>query len=192
MRILILILSFIVITSCKTDKKAEKAPSKKIEPSTSISTNELVLKENSFGKLNLKKGMTIEESVIKKAFNNLKVSKSIGTQDGPDYYIYKIGDKIALTTVSTQSNVLSEVLIDKESKLSDQYGVKIGMPYKDVKNKRSNMSVITEHYHIYLYEKKSNIIYEMSLGNYNGPDKEEYSIEDIENSNSKVIRIIWR
>ena len=45
---------------------------------------------------------------------------------------------------------------------------------------------------IYLYKEGSNIAYEMSLGNYNGPDKDEYSLEDIINNSSKVISIIWK
>lgn len=53
--------------------------------------------------------MTLKESEIKKAFSDFEVLKNTGEQDGPDYYIYKIGSEAFLTTVNTESNALSHI-----------------------------------------------------------------------------------
>ena len=82
--------------------------------------------------------------------------------------------------------------IIEKSKVSDEYGIELGMTYIDIAKKRPNMNISTAHYHIYLDQQGSNIGYEMSLGNYNGPDKKAYSLDDITNSHSKVIAIIWK
>ncbi len=187
-------LVLLIIYSCKTDSKSKISQEKEvyIEEKLIEKNNELILTEKTFGKFNLKKGMTLEESEIKKAFSDFEVSKNIGQQDGPNYYIYKIGNEAILATTDTKNNVLSKFWLEEKSKISDEYGIKLGMTYNDIHKKRPNMDISTEHYHIYLHKTGSNIAYEMSLGNYNGPDKEEYSLEDIKNNNSKVVRIIWK
>ncbi|WP_452218687.1 hypothetical protein [Lacinutrix undariae] len=192
----VIILSiFFIIFSCKENDKTKSKDS----ISTKIQTQEklaedidkLVLTESALGHLKLTKRMSVEELKIKASFTNLTVTKNVGAQDGPNYFYYKIGTEAILTTPDTENSILSQLLIKENSNVSDIYGVKLGMTYIDVNKKRSNMSISTEHYHIYLRKEGSNIAYEMSLGNYDGPDKEEYSIDDIKNSNSKVISIIW-
>lgn len=184
----------LIISSCKTDNKSKTSQENEvqIEEKTIEKNNILILTEKAFGEFNLEKGMTLEESEIKKAFSNFDVSKNIGEQDGPNYYLYNIGNEAVLATIDIENKVLSELRIEEKSKISDEYGIKLGTAYNDLNNKRPNMNISTEHYHIYLHKKGSNITYEMSLGNYNGPDKEKYSLEDIKNNNSKVIRIIWK
>ena len=95
-------------------------------------------------------------------------------------------------TPSTEHEILAQLWIDKKSNVLDEYGVMLGMTYNDLNKKRPGLSLSTEHYHIYLHKKGSNIVYEMSLGNYNGPDKEEYALDDIKAYNSKVSSIIWK
>lgn len=193
-KILFLLSILMIISSCKTDNKSKDSITKevKVQEESIQKVNKLILTENTFGKLKLEKGIPLEESKIKELFVDFSVSKNIGEQDGPNYYYYEIGTEATLTTPNTESETLSQVWINKNSKVSDEYGIKLGMTYIDINKKRPNMSISTEHYHIYLHKEGSNIAYEMSLGNYEGPDKEEYSLDDIKNSNSKIISIIWK
>lgn len=183
----------LIISSCKTDNKSKTSQEKKvqIEEKSVEKKNKLILTEKTFGEFNLKKGMTLEESEIKKAFSDFEVSKNIGEQDGPNYFYYKIGTEAILTTPNTESDTLSQVFINEQSKVIDEYGIKLGMKYSDIEKKRPNMNISTEHYHIYLYKEGSNIAYEISLENYNGPDKDEYTLDDIKNYSAKVVSLIW-
>ena len=66
------------------------------------------------------------------------------------------------------------------------------MSFEELIKKRPNLKVYSYHYHIYLYEKESHIRYEMSIGNYNGPDQFAYDMEHLKTYNSKVIGMGWR
>lgn len=195
-KVLITLSIFIIFLSCKKSDQTKSKDSFSIEEKSqeksSENSNMLILTENTLGDLKLEKGMPLDELKIKKLFNNLSVSKNIGEQDGPNYFYYKIGTEAILTTPNTENEILSQLWINEKSKVSDEYGIKLGMIYSDIEKRRTNMNISTEHYHIYLYKEGSNIVYEMSLENYNGPDKEEYSLEDIKNNNSKVVSIIWK
>lgn len=184
----------LIISSCKNDNKSNISQEKEVQIEEKLieKNSELILTEKTFGRFNLKKGMILEESEIKIAFSDFEISKNIGEQDGPNYYIYNIGNDAILATTDTENNALSEVWIEEKSEISDQYGIKTGMTYNDINKRRPDMNISTDHNHIYLHKTGSNIAYEISLGNYNGPDKEEYSLEEIKNNNSKVVRIIWK
>lgn len=185
---------FMIITSCKTENKSNNANVKELvvhEESFQKDTR-LILNENTFGKLKLEKGMPLLEPKLKEVFNDFSVTKNVGEQDGPNYYYYEIGTEAILTTPDTENVTLSQLWIHEKSSVFDVYGIKLGMTYTEINEKRPTMDIKTEHSHIYLYKKGSNIAYEMSLGNYNGPDKEAYSIDDIMQANSKVISIIWK
>jgi len=193
-KFIIPLLTLLILSSCKTKNTSKLSLEKevKIKGNSIIENKELILTETTFGKFSLKKGMILDESEIQKSFDNFDISKDIAEQDGLDYYIYKIGNEAVLATTDTKNNTLSKFWIQEESNISDEYGIKLGMTYNDVFKRRSNINISTVHYHIYLHKTGSNIAYEMSLGNYNGPDKEAYSLEEIKNNNSKVIRIIWK
>lgn len=181
----------IILLSCKINDKSKGLTSTKEK--ISKSDNVLILKENAFGNLKLEKGMSLTKLMLKNTFNNHTISLNIGEQDGPNYYFYKIGNKAILTTQNTESKSLYQLWINDKSNAIDEYGIKLGMTYKNIKNKRSDMSVTTEHSHIYLHKDNSNIVYEMSIGNnYNGPDKNEYSLNFLEEYNCKVTSIIWK
>ncbi len=189
------VLSIIMtIFSCNTDSKSNKTTINNLEVQKESlqEVNRIILTESTFGKLRLEKGMLLEELKIKEIFSDFLVSKHLGEQDGPNYYYYEIGTEAILTTPNTEREILSQLWINEKSKASDEYGVMLGMTYNEINEKRSNLSISTEHYHIFLHKEGSNIAYEMSLGNYNGPDKEAYSLDDIKNANSKIISIIWK
>lgn len=161
-----------------------------LEEKLPTALSELILTENTLGNFELEKGMALDELKIKEAFSHVNVSKNLGEQDGPNYYYYEIGSEVVLTTPNTENEIVSLLYIQEESGITDEYGVTTGMRYEEVKEKRLDMHISTEHYHIYLYKKGSNIAYEMSLEDYNGPDKEEYTFDDLKNS--KVSSIIWK
>lgn len=150
----------------------------------------LVLSEEYLGSLPLNNKKILDVYELRETFEGFEVTKNIGEQDGPDYFYFNIGDKISINTASTENQNLYQVWIKENSTVPDVYGVKIGMTYNELVEKRKNLKISTEHYHVYLSEEGSRIAYEMSLGDYKGPDKDNYSIEDI--PNSKVIAIIWK
>ena len=189
LKTLIIISTIVFFTSCKN--KPDTIDSKKIELTTEIkSIKKRILKENSFGKLKLVKGMSLTEKGLKEIFPNDSISKNIGEQDGPNYFFYTIGVEAVLKTPTTENETLSELQIQEKSTVADVYGVKIGMTYADLKERRSNLTISTEHFHIYLSKEGSNIHYEMAIPESNGPDKSEYTFEDLKKS--KVISIIWK
>ena len=189
---LIILSILILFSSCKKNDKTKAKDAISIEINSSENIDKLILTENTLGDLKLEKGMILNKLKIEKLFKNLQISKNVGEQDGPNYFYYRIGTEAILTTPNTENETLSKLLINEKSNVSDEYGIKIGTKYSDIEKRRPNMYIYTEHYHIYLHKEGSNIIYEMSLGNYNGPDKEKYSLEDIKNSDSKVVSIIWK
>lgn len=155
--------------------------------------NDLVLFENALGDFKLHKGMPLSEEKIKNFFPHFKVTKTIGAQDGPNFFRYAIGNNIHFSTPSTDSDTLEEINITQDSTFKDQYDVQLGMTIEEVATKRGPLKITTTmHYHIYLYQKDSNIMYEMSLGTYDDFDKYTYTIDELIKYNSKVKAIHWR
>lgn len=193
MKSLLCVLLITISIACKGKK--DKDSITKDEPTLTEeievikTTNPMVLKEDSLNDISLKKGMALEIAILEKYFPNAKIKKEVGQQDGPDYVFYTIDKDVVFSTSNTQSSVLSHIAIKGNSRISDAYGIEVGYTFDDIKAKRPDIKIVTEHFHIYLYEKGSNISYEMSLKNYNGPDKDNYTLDDLEGA--KVISIIW-
>jgi len=160
------------------------------QENTKNDMDSLVLKENSFGNLNLKKGMTLNESILKKAFCGTEIIKEVAQQDGPDYFLYLLKNNVMLSSSDSENELLLDLYINEGSAIADQYGVKAGMTYEELKKKRDNLVISTEHYHIYLSKEGSHITYEMEIIDYEGPDKDEYTLEELKNA--KVTSIIWK
>ena len=155
--------------------------------------NNLVLSENSLGDFPLKKGMPLSLRDLKKNFKNFSIKKSIGEQDGPDFFIFSLDKNIWLYTPDTKNESLREITIAKKSPYKDEYGVQIGMTYDEVVALRGPVEIATTwHYHTYLYQEDSRIMYKMSLGSYNHVDKYKYSAEEAKKYKFKVTRIVWR
>ena len=151
----------------------------------------LVLTETAFGNLKLDQNNPIAVTELASVFKKEQVTKNLGQQDGPDFWYYRIGELATASTTDTQSNTLYQLWINDNS-IPDQYGVTKGMTFEEVIKKRPNLKVSSYHYHIYLYEKESHIMYEMSIGNYNGPDQYAYDMEHLKTYNSKVTGMGWR
>ena len=153
--------------------------------------NGLVLTEKTFGNLNLDKSTPISITDLTKAFKTQKITKNLGEQGGPSFWYYNIGKLASANTVDTKSNTLHQLWINDTS-IPDQYGVTINMTFEELIEKRPNLYISSEHFHIYLYEKGSNIVYEMSVGDdYNGPDLYEYDFKHLKKYNSKITSIGW-
>ncbi len=182
-----------ISTACKEKKgpvsKTDNKPASIEETATDANTNSLVLKEDALGDFELKKGMSLETSTLTNHFSNTEIKKEVGQQDGPDYFYYTMDKDVTFSTPDTENNVLSHISIKGNSEITDVYGIGIGNTLTDIKSKRSNIKIMTDHFHIYLHKEGSKISYEMSLTNYNGPDKENYTFDDLEDS--KVIAILW-
>lgn len=150
----------------------------------------LVLSEESLGSLPLNKGKILDVYELREVFEDFEVSeRSNGESSDSYYYYYKVGEDISISTENTENENLNQIRIEGTSTVPDVYEVKVGMSYYELIEKRPNLVISTNHYHVFLSEKGSNIKYEMSLGDYKGPDKDSYTIEDI--PNTKVIAIIW-
>lgn len=152
--------------------------------------NGLKLYENSFGNLRLDKNTTLTISSLKSSFENLEITKSIAETDGPSITMYSLGSLGWAQTANQESATLHKLWIG-DTRISDQYGIQIGMTYDELIKKRPELRISTEHYHIYLHEANSNIVYEMSIGDYSGPDKRSYSEEHLKHYNSRVLYIGW-
>lgn len=152
--------------------------------------NGLKLYENSFGNLRLDKNTTLTISGLKSSFENLEITKSIAETDGPSITMYSLGSLGWAQTANQESTTLHKLWI-KDAGISDQYGIQIGMTYDELIKKRPQLRISTKHYHIYLHEANSNIVYEMSIGDYSGPDKWSYSEAHLKQYNSRVLYIGW-
>ena len=153
--------------------------------------NGLVLTEKTFGNLNLDKSTPLSITDLTKAFKTQKITKNLGEQDGPSFWYYDIGKLARASTVDTESNTLHQLWI-QDTSIPDQYGVTINMTFEELIEKRPNLYISSEHFHIYLYEKGSNIAYKMSIGDdYNGPDLYEYDFEHLKKYNSKITSMGW-
>ncbi|MEP2937622.1 MAG: hypothetical protein ABJM06_09840 [Gilvibacter sp.] len=150
----------------------------------------LVLTEDNLGSLPLSGETNLNVYKLREAFEGHDVSdRKDGESSDSYYYYYKIGEDISLSTANTENENLSQVRIEGNSTVPDVYGIQVGMSYHELIDKRPKMTLTTQHYHVYLIDEGSNIKYELSLGEYQGPDKDNYTIDDI--PGTKVIAIIW-
>jgi hypothetical protein len=152
-----------------------------------------VLKEESLGRMKLKKGMPINEVIFKEAFSKSMISKTIGTQDGPNFFVYEIGEEIIINTPDTERNELAYLRIPRTSLVKDEYGIRVGTEYAMIENQRSHMKIATDyHFHTYIYEDDSHIAYEMSTNFNTGLDRMDYTLDELRENKSTVISIVWK
>lgn len=151
----------------------------------------LKLYENNFGQLKLKKNTPLSIKDLQVRFENLNITKEIGESDGPSYWHYSLGELASVRTTDKEHNTLHELWINNPT-VSDQYDVFVGMTYDQLIKKRPDLKISTEHYHIYLYQDDSSILYEMSIGDtYQGPDQWTYTHDHLKKYTSRVTSIGW-
>lgn len=104
---------------------------------------------------------------IKTAFSGYEITKEMGQQDGPDFPLYSVkkgNNEILFFSMDWEDTLkLNEVYI-KSSEVADEYGLKVGDGYQDIKSKRNKpiKTFTNYHQHTYAYTDSSNIMYEIS------------------------------
>ncbi|NLR92207.1 hypothetical protein [Flammeovirga agarivorans] len=182
-----MIFPFLFFCAC-SNNPSESTQNKENKPEVSTT---IILNEANFGQLILKKNSTIlSEKNLQKLFKGHPVTESVGHQDGPNFTLFKVGDGLTFSTENAETNIINKVYITNED-YTDEYGVHVGDNFNDVLSRRTDLELKTIHYHIYLVEPTSHVKYEMQLQNYNAPDKDEYTMEDLEQYNAIVEAIIW-
>ncbi len=164
-----------------------------------LKKEELVLAENDFGALKLKKDTKTSQKAIEQAFPDLKVLREVGHQDGPDFIYYHLKDD-SLTRASFKMFDYDENLIDRilieDSTIKDEYGMAVGTTYSRLKKTRPALeTVIGDHMVFYVTEVGSPIGYEI-WGNTDSLSIDinnywEAKIVESEISDWKVTRLLW-
>lgn len=136
---------------------------------------------------------------LRLAFKNYIVTKEIGQQDGPDFPLYSIkidkNEVLFFAMDSEDTLKLNEIFI-KSPTVIDQYGLKIGDSYQEIKEKRKGTikSYTDYHQHTYVYLDSSNILYEI-FGNITLPDTVDFDNLHFTEDQIKdwtIQHLIWR
>ncbi|MFY0675633.1 MAG: DUF1131 family protein [Bacteroidia bacterium] len=175
-----------------TEKKTDVQTIEKIKLET------ITLFEDSINGLSLPFSNDVTLADIDFAFNELKVFKEIGMQDGPDFPLYSVkngNDVILYFFMDWEDTLKLTDVVALDSAFKDEYGLTIGNSYTDIKNKRPNVKAYTDyHQHTYVYDDNSNIRYEI-YGKATIPenaDMENLVFTEDEMKDWKIERIIWK
>ncbi|NMM48919.1 DUF1131 family protein [Marinigracilibium pacificum] len=136
---------------------------------------------------------------IRKAFDGYEITKEMGQQDGPDFPLYSVkkGDNEILFFAMDWEDTLklNEIFI-KSPYVIDEYGLKVGDGYQDIKSKRTDSikTFTNYHQHTYAYTENSNIMYEISGDVYlpDTVDFENLKFNEEQIKDWKIEYIIWR
>lgn len=154
--------------------------------------NELVLSNTSIGPLSLDKEMKLDVDELKRLFSGYTLESGIGQQDGPDYTYYEISnDEEVLLHIKAQDEDPSrvEIIYIRSELVTDEYGLKVGMSYKDIKRIRPKLIHNTDyHYHTYMAYPEESILYEIT-GDFEGPDRTDFKESEIDTWT--ISEIIW-
>ncbi|MBB6458991.1 DUF1131 family protein [Flammeovirga kamogawensis] len=136
---------------------------------------------------------------IRKAFPQYKTSKIIGRQDGPDFPLYVVKNReeeVLLFSMDWKDTLKLNSIYVRTSEIIDEYGLKVGDGYHEIKSKRNQLikTTMDYHQHTYAYVDGSNIMYEIT-GDVSLPDT--VNIEDVKFTEEqlkdwKIESIIWR
>jgi hypothetical protein len=162
---------------------------------------EIVLYETKIDSLDLPFPEKDMLSEIQNQFKPYTAERKIGEQDGPNYEYIEIlreNKQVAFFDFNWEnSNQLEEIRITN-SAASDQYGVRVGDSYKELKIKRPQdfKNSTNYHQHTYLYSDDSNIYYELT-GDFSLTSEMIENIEDLKLTEQQlstwmVEYILWR
>ena len=130
-----LLLAALVLVACSS---GQSAPNQHNE---ALQSDSMVLREDRLGPLALSDGKEINQSVLKNTFPNHTVKQKTGTQDGPSYTYYRLGQDgtpVADFRMKTNGSGLERVSVH-DSTLSDVYGIHVGTTYAAIKNERPDV-----------------------------------------------------
>ncbi|WBL45036.1 hypothetical protein PBT90_10110 [Algoriphagus halophytocola] len=199
------------LISCSTNSQDKKVVDKKPTEQSQIETKiirqtknyrEIVISENWLDTFSIpfpEKNMLM---LLRNYYEPYWVEANIGQQDGPDFtYIDILKDDdnpIAYLNFDPDNKFkLDEIRIVSSSAI-DQYGVRVGDTYQEVKKKRNNdfKNSTNYHQHTYLYTDSSNIYYELT-GDFTMTEEMLENLDELELTEEqlqkcKVEYIIWR
>ena len=175
--------------------------------------SDLILTQDSFGPISLKKGSKISLEFIKKAFPQYFVTYDIASWEGPDFHsirvythegrpIFKLASYISDQNYETEKNAkefpIHSLVIGPEFK--DQYGIKCGDRLDKVFRVRgNNLELISNHFNNSIGNNK--IFYTFSIQltkseieaqhgiNYKNPS--EVTLDEIKYKNPEIGSIEW-
>ena len=157
-------------------------------------TSKLKLMENHLGPLKLAPSSSTTENELRGRFPGFEITRETAQQDGPNYTsvtLKRDRDVFQIELgkgLNQRTDEISNVLV-KSPGIPDQYGIKQGMTFQAVQSQRPGLQITTDpHFHTYAFSKDSYIRYEICC-NELGPDKTNWSADEI--SNWKVKTIIW-
>lgn len=152
----------------------------------------IILGENDFGTLTLKKDRTLSIDTLMINFEGYSILKQTGHQDGPDYVYYEINKgerQLAFIKMHDEDQELLDRIQITDTTVFDEYGISIGTSYKELKLARPALeSVVADHFRVFVTEVGSPLGYEIE-GPFEGPDRMEFTDEEL--AEWKVIRLIW-
>lgn len=109
---------------------------------------ELVLKTNSLGPLNLSKEAVVSVKSLKELFPGYEVTHEIRSGDSPDFHYFDVRDGKGslfsiISYIETQEQFKSSegkinLLELNTSRIPDQYGIKIGYKFLEIRKKRKD------------------------------------------------------
>ncbi|MGI9550751.1 MAG: META domain-containing protein [Aurantibacter sp.] len=151
----------------------------------------LILKEDILGDLPLKSSIDTLEKGLKKLFPNENLlRKSEQLEDGTQEVLLVGTEEQLLKGMLTDNREQLKSLEISSGEIQDQYEVQLGMPFHEAKSLRPNIEIATDqHFHTYAAVLDSNIKYEICC-NTDGPDKNDWSIEEV--NDWKIQSIIWQ
>ena len=159
---------------------------------TSCSRSEMILYEDRIGEMPLYHRMNLSVESMQETFKPYMVRKKLGQQDGPNFSYYEVSENSAvhfwIKTLDEDERLLDKVCIISNT-IVDEYGVSVGTPYKEIKERRPAINMETDyHFHTIVYVNGSNIAYEIA-GDFEGPDRQDFTEKEVENW--VVKNIVW-
>lgn len=151
----------------------------------------LTLEETNLGKLWLNELEIITVQKLNRVFLKENISFLFNNEGYEKYNASHEGENIFIIQVNRdtkENHVIKSVNISSE-KISDQYGVFVGMTFEEIKKKRPSITQSTNNEgKTIAYQRKSNIMYEICCPI--GDKKTQYGEDEIKEW--KVERIIWQ
>lgn len=211
MKPLLILIILVTLVSCSNAEKEKTDGSQTTQiPNYSKINNELadqkqtvfpeiVLRENSIDTFSLPFPEKEMLPLLKHFYKSYKIERKIGHQDGPDYEFIDIsrkGKSILFFNFDSENKYRFEDIYVTDAIIVDQYGVRVGDTYAELKKKRKSKfnNSSNYHQHTYLYTNNSNIYYEIigNLQNSEETDIEKLVLTEDQLKNWKVANIIWR
>ena len=159
----------------------------------------LVLKENGLNNIALPFKRKDMLSTLSKLFADFQVTKEMGQQDGPDFPLYSVKDQeteLVFFGMDWEDTLKLDRIYIKVPLIIDEYGLKVGDNYQDIKALRQDsIKTFTDyHQHTYVYSDSSNIFYEI-WGQATIPDTADFEnlhFTEEQIKDWKIEYVIWR